>query len=289
MVNGVRIAPGPSRGTLSPVKTWLLVLLAAEVLTLAGLGVALELLRRRSDEVRELRHRLEPPAGPPPTRVRQAAGWAVKTAIDLPGRVRERGLVGGLLMAPIEELSQWAFEDRAEIDAVAAPDGTVTIMFSDIEGSTALNERLGDRSWVRLLAAHDRIVREQVRKHRGHVVKCQGDGFMVVFGHPCDAVDAALRIQRAVGKAGRQLRRTPVRVRIGIHVGPAVARGGDFFGRNVAKAARVAALAEGGEVLVSDEVRATLESTEATVALEPAGEHELKGLAGTHVLWTLDP
>ena len=271
-----------------PVKTWLLVLLAAEVLTLVGLGVALALLRRRTLELRALRDRLvEPPTNPSATKVRQAAGWAVKTAFDLPGRVRERGLVGGLLMAPIEELTEWALEDRAEIAAVAAPDGTVTIMFSDIEESTALNERLGDKSWVRLLAAHDKVVREQVRKHRGHVVKSQGDGFMMVFGHPCDAVDAALRIQRAVGRTGRQTWRAPVRVRIGIHVGTAVTRGGDYFGRNVAKAARVAALADGGQVLASDEVRTALEADGATVAVEPAGEHELKGLAGTHVLWAV--
>ncbi len=253
--------------------------LVVEAVTLAALGLALAAVRRRDREIEELRAQLEP--SPTPVRVRQAAGWAVKTAFDTAGRVRERGLVGGLLMAPIEELTQWAFEDRAEIDAVAAPDGTVTIMFSDIEESTSLNEQLGDEGWVRVLAAHDKAVRDQVRRHRGHVVKSQGDGFMVVFGDASDAVDAALRIQRAVA-GGRHLRRTPVRVRIGIHVGTAIARDGDYFGRNVAKAARVAALASGGQVLASDEVRLALGDE---VRLEPAGEHQLKGLGGTHVLW----
>lgn len=266
-------------------RTWLLVLVTAEVLTLAALLVTTWLLVRRQREIRALRSRLE--RAPAPVRVRQAAGWAVRTAFDTADRVRERGLVGGLLMAPIEDLTQWAFEDRAEIDAVAAPDGTVTIMFSDIEDSTRLNEQLGDKGWVRLLAAHDRVVREQTRKHRGHVVKSQGDGFMLVFGDPGDAVGAARKILRDVGRASRRLRRTPVRVRIGIHVGTAVARDGDYFGRNVAKAARVAAAAEGGQVLVSDEVRAALEGSEGPLPLDPAGEHELKGLTGTHVLWAV--
>ena len=268
------------------------VLLVAEVLTLAALGVVSFLLVRTRREAQELQQRIITTSDtgplPAPTRVRQAAGWAVRTAFDTADRVRERGLVGGLLMAPIEDLTRWAVEDRAEIAAVAAPDGTLTIMFSDIEGSTQLNEQLGDKGWVRVLAAHDKVVRSQVSKHNGHVVKSQGDGFMLVFGHPSDAVDAALRIQDAVGRAGRRLRRTPVRLRIGIHVGTAVARDGDYFGRNVAKAARVAAVAEGGQVLVSDEAREALEPDARGVTLQPAGEHELKGLGGTHVLWTVE-
>ena len=265
---------------MHPVKSWLLVLATAEVVTLVALAVVVWLLVRRTREVRDLQARLEPP--PAPDRVRQAAGWAVRTAFDTADRVRERGLLGGLLMAPIEDLTRWGFEDQEEIAAVAAPDGTVTLLFSDIEDSTRLNEQLGDEGWVRLLKAHDKVVRSQVSKHGGHVVKSQGDGYMVVFGDPGDAVDAALVIQRTVGT--RALRRTPLKVRIGIHVGTAVARDGDYFGRNVAKAARVAAAAAGGQVLASDEVRECLGED---ARLVPAGEHELKGLAGTHTLWAV--
>jgi adenylate cyclase len=266
-------------------KTWLLVLVTAEALTLVALAVTVCLLLRRGQEMRALQAQLQP--APAPARVRQAAGWAVRTAFDTAGRVRQRGFVGGLLMAPIEDLTQWAFEDRAGIDAVAAPDGTVTIVFSDIEDSTRLNEQLGDKGWVRVLADHDHLVRGQVRKHHGHVVKSQGDGFMIVFGDPRNAVDAALGIQRSVDRSRGPLRRTSVRVRIGVHVGTAVARDGDYFGRNVAKAARVAAAAAGGQVLVSDEVRESLETSGSGVPMERAGDHELKGLAGTHVLWEL--
>ncbi len=263
--------------------SWLVALAVVEVLTLTALVVAVVLLVRARRELRawEEMH-VEVPQPP----AKQAVGLAVRTVMETMDRVRERGFVGGLLVAPIEDFTRWVTEDRAEIVRVADADGTVTVLFSDIENSTALNERLGDDAWVRILAAHDRAVRAQVARHGGHVVKSQGDGFMVVFGSPADAVDAARQIQRAVGKEGRKLRRTPVRVRIGIHVGTAVARGGDYFGRNVAKAARVAALAEGGQILTSDEVREALPDS---VALEPAGEHELKGLAGTHLLWAVAP
>ncbi len=266
-------------------------LVVTEVLTLVALGATSWLLLQRNRELQVLRDRLarRTPSvlAPAPPRVRQAAGWAVRQVFDTADRVRERGLVAGLLMAPIEDLTQWALEDRAEIAAVAAPDGTLTIVFSDIEDSTRLNEQLGDDGWVRLLKAHDKVVRSQVGKHGGHVVKSQGDGFMIVFGEPSGAVDAALRIQHGVAGASRQLRRTPVRVRIGIHLGTAVARDGDYFGRNVAMAARVAAAAEGGQVLVSDDVRTALEALGSAVPLDPAGEHELKGLAGTHLLWAV--
>ena len=260
---------------------WVVVLAVAEVLTLAALVVLAVLLVRARRELREWEETyVEVPQRP----AKQAVGLAVRTVMETMDRVRERGFVGGLLVAPIEDFTRWVTEDRAEIVRVADDEGRVTVMFSDIENSTALNEKLGDDAWVRLLSAHDRAVRVQVARHGGHVVKSQGDGFMVVFGDPADAVDAARRIQKAVGKEGRRLRSTPVRVRIGIHVGTVVARDGDYFGQNVAKAARVAALAPGGQILTSDEVRQALPDT---VDLEAAGEHALKGLSGTHALWAV--
>lgn len=283
----------PCRGTLCAVPSLaahvitdaplVLLLTGLELLTLVALIAAIVLLRRERRDAEELRQRL---VVLPPTRARQAAGWAVRTVADTAQRVRERGIVGGLVMAPIEDLTRWATEDHEEIAAVAAPDGTVTIMFSDIEDSTRLNERLGDAAWVRVLAAHDRVVRAQVRRHHGHVVKSQGDGFMVVFGSPQAAVQAAVRIQRGV-VPGRWLRRTAVRVRIGIHAGTAVARDGDYFGRNVAVAARVAAAADGGEILVTDVVCDALEGS--GIELTEHGAVELKGLSGTHSLWLVTP
>lgn len=214
---------------------------------------------------------------------RTVTSRAIKTVVDTALRVREQG-VGGLLMSSLDELTRWTSEDRAEIARVAAPDGTVTIFFSDIEGSTALNEELGDAQFVRVLEAHNSIVRAQVAKCDGHVVKTQGDGFMVVFGAAADGVRCAQAIQGAFREPPRRLRHAAVQVRIGIHFGPVVSREGDYFGRNVAFAARVAAEAHGGEILISDGVRDAL-GTNDEFALARVGEVELKGLADRHMLW----
>ena len=167
----------------------------------------------------------------------------------------------------------------------AAADGAVAIMFTDIEGSTAMTERLGDLRAQEVLRAHNAIVREQVASFGGFEVKSQGDGFMIVFRTPADAVRAGIAIQDAFATSDhRRLRRTPIRVRVGIHVGTVVEREGDFFGTNVAMAARVAAHAEGGEILVSDDVRQALRDVD-DIVLVDFRESELKGLPGTHRLW----
>jgi adenylate cyclase len=213
------------------------------------------------------------------------AGRAVRAVLDSAVRVREQGF-GGFLASSLEDVTRWTTDDRAEITRVAAPDGTVTIVFSDIEDSTALNEELGDAAWVQLLEAHDALVRRHVGRHSGHVVKSQGDGFMIVFGDPVEGIGAAIDIQRAIRDGtARRLRRTPVRIRMGAHVGSAIARDGDYFGRNVALAARVAAQAVGGEVLVSAEVQERLSDV---VVLTPRGSFSLKGFAEPHVLWAVE-
>jgi adenylate cyclase len=252
----------------------------AELIALVVVSLLLVRARRTVADLRRERVRASRP------RPRTAAERAVKAMVQTAARVRDQG-VGGLLMSSLDDLTRWVTEDRAEIARVAGPGGTVTILFSDIEDSTALNERLGDTKWVRLLSVHDELVRRAVGKHAGHVVKSQGDGFMVVFGDPLAGAHAALEIQDAFARSGsRPLRSTPIKIRIGMHRGRVVARDGDYFGRNVAMAARVAAEAEGGEILISAELRADLEGQDGLV-LEPRGEVELKGLADSHALWEL--
>jgi class 3 adenylate cyclase len=195
-----------------------------------------------------------------------------------------------MVLSSIDDLTTWALEDRSEIVRIAADDGTVTFFFSDIEGSTSLNSELGDQTWVRVLAAHDRLLHTYVDKHRGHVVKNQGDGHMVVFSTPELALGAALDIQRALSarrQRSRSLRRVPVRVRIGLHTGTAIERDGDWFGNDVAMAARVTALADGGEILVSDTVAERLDGTGAWT-LSECEPVELKGIPGEHTLWLVE-
>jgi class 3 adenylate cyclase len=219
---------------------------------------------------------------PPATTAERAVSRVLRTV----GKVREHG-VAGLLQASIEDLQAWAQEERAEVMNIAAADGTVTLFFSDIEDSTALNHRLGDEAWVKVLAAHDTLVRARVDKYRGQVVKTAGDGFMVAFRDAEAACRAALGIQKDLGRP-MDPRLRQVKVRIGVHTGRVVSRDGDYFGRNVALAARIGDLAEGGEVLASTAVRDALED-DAAVVLEEAGEAELKGLPDTHVIWRVLP
>lgn len=222
------------------------------------------------------------------SRGRRVAGMAVKAVVETTTRVRESGL-GGFLVSSIEDITRWVTEDRAAIERIAAADGTVTIFFSDIESSTIHNERLGDGEWVRVLEVHDRIAREQIRRHRGHVVKTHGDGFMVVFREPAEGVRAALDIQRELNAAAAsELRHTPIKDRIGVHVGAVVTRRGDYFGRNVAMAARVAGQAAGGQVIVSDDVRRCLgqmADARSEFDLKQGPRTDLKGLSGVHQLW----
>ena len=249
------------------------------MVVLAGLVVVIVLLVRTRRELAGLRASV---VVAPRSGTRQAAGRAVRAVVDTATRVREHG-VTGLLASSLEELARWATEDRKEIARVAAPDGTVAIVFSDIENSTELNERLGDDRWVAALGVHDALVRKQVARHGGHVVKAQGDGFMIVFGEPLDAVRCAMAVQQSLG-GERRLRRLEVRVRIGAHVGETVVRDRDYFGRNVAMAARIANAAEGGEVLVSDDLHAALVDA-SEIEFVPAGELEFKGFTGRHAVW----
>jgi adenylate cyclase len=253
---------------------------------LVGVTVALLVsriqLRRSRRRVRRLSAELAQPAT---TRAARGAVWAVKNVVDAAYRVRDQG-VGGLLRNSIEDLTHWAVEDRQAISKVAGPDGTVTLLFSDIEDSTSLNEQLGDKGWVRLLDVHDELVHRLVDRERGHVVKSQGDGFMIAFGEADAAVRVATGLQHSItGTRSRTLRRTPIKVRVGIHAGRVVARDGDYFGLNVAMAARVAAQATGGEILVTDGVRESV----ADVTFELRSKAvELKGIPGTHQLWSVD-
>ena len=163
----------------------------------------------------------------------------------------------------------------------------MTIFFSDIENSTALNSELGDEEWVKLLAAHDRLVAHLRRQARRPDREEPGRW---LHGGVLDAelaLGAPLDIQRALSakrQRSRRLRRTPIRVRIGLHAGTAIQREGDYFGRNVAMAARVASMADGGEILVSTDVAEALADS-ADFAFVEEDTVEFKGLPGEHRLW----
>ncbi|MCV7149730.1 adenylate/guanylate cyclase domain-containing protein [Mycolicibacterium pyrenivorans] len=250
----------------------LAVIVVGEAIALVVLTVRLRAAREEADD---LRRRVD-------TRNLLLSGGtrAVKTVWQTANILRQDGL-GAAVRSSIEELADWAEVERPDL-ARLAPNGRVAIMFSDIKESTALNERIGDRAWVRLIGKHDRAVRRYVDRHGGYVVKSQGDGFMVAFAHPEQAVRCGVDIQRSLAK-----RPNGIRVRIGIHVGKSVRRGDDLFGRNVAMAARVAAQAEGGEILVSEVVREAIEGCAdcEDLTFDDGREAQLKGFSGAHTLY----
>lgn len=244
----------------------------AEAVALIVLWVQLTRTKREADE---LRSRLEA------RNVLLSGGReAVKTMWQTANIIRKEGF-GAAVASSIEDLADWAEVERPDL-ARLAPNGNVAILFSDIEESTALNERIGDRAWVRLIGRHDKLIRRHVQTHRGHVVKSQGDGFMVAFADPEQAVRCGIDVQRALSK-----RPDGIRVRIGIHAGKSVRRGDDLFGRNVALAARVAAEADGGETLVSESVRDAVAAADG-ITFDKGREAELKGFSGKHRLYAVE-
>lgn len=155
------------------------------------------------------------------------------------------------------------------------PTGTVTFFFTDIEGSTQLWES-APRSMRQALERHDRILRGALDANDGYVFATGGDGFAVAFGRATDAVTAAQQVQAELS-AEQWPGGAVIRVRIGIHTGEAAERGGDYFGQAVNRAARLMAVAHGGQVVCS-QTTADL-ATEAP--LQNLGEHRLRDVPGT--------
>jgi len=201
-----------------------------------------------------------------------------------------QGISSGDIRTSIDMVAASVQRERPEISVHAAPDGTVTIMFSDIEGSTMLTERLGDKAWVAVLKEHNAIVREQVKAHGGFEVKSEGDGFMVAFQSAAKALECASAVQKALAERNKSADQ-PVMVRMGLHTGETIKEGEDFFGKNVILAARIAAQAKGGEILVSGLLKALVESG-GDVVFSEAREVKLKGLSGSHpiheLIWSGD-
>jgi class 3 adenylate cyclase len=153
-----------------------------------------------------------------------------------------------------------------------------TVLFTDIVGSTAQAASLGDQRWRSLLDAHDKTVREQLKRFRGTEINTTGDGFVASFDGPGRAIGCALAITEATGKLG-------VELRVGLHTGECEVRGDDLGGLAVHIAARVGALAAPGEVLVSGTVKDLVVGS--GIEFGDRGEHELKGVPGTWKLYSV--
>ena len=155
------------------------------------------------------------------------------------------------------------------------PTGTVTFLFTDLEGSTRLWEDHPDEM-QEALARHDAILRDAIESHRGHVVKTTGDGAHAAFAVASDAIDAAVVAQLALqrepwGATG------PLRVRMGIHTGAAEVRDGDYYGTALNRAARLMSAANGGQIVLSLATRELVDDS--SPEFVDVGEHRLRDLA----------
>jgi predicted ATPase/class 3 adenylate cyclase len=166
------------------------------------------------------------------------------------------------------------------------PTGTVTFLFTDIEGSTQLLQRLKDR-YATVLADQQQLLRSAFAAHNGQVVDTQGDSFFVAFQRALDAVNAAVAAQRALASHAWPEGST-VRVRMGLHTGEPTAAGGGYVGIDVHRAARIAAAAHGGQVLLSQTTHDLVESELSDgITLRDLGEHRLKDLRRPKHLYQL--
>ena len=214
-----RLAPAVRVGARGR-SCWVLAVLWPPAPRLAGAGRRTTPARRagrpqaRIDQLEaDLVHRAATPAAP------QLTERAVARVVEAASKVREHGSPG--CCSPRSRTSRRGPPRRSRRSSMADSEGRVTLLFSDIEDSTPLNERLGDDTWVRVLAAHDSLVRDRVDRYRGQVVKTSGDGFMVAFRDAEAACRAAVGIQKDLRRTLDPMLRlvAPVKVRIGIHTG----------------------------------------------------------------------
>jgi class 3 adenylate cyclase/pimeloyl-ACP methyl ester carboxylesterase len=190
--------------------------------------------------------------------------------IELPGA----DLGGGIPAGAIADIAEFLTGERSlgEIDRILT-----TVLFTDIVGSTTRAASLGDQRWRSLLDAHDRAIREQLRRFRGHEINTTGDGFVASFDGPARAIRCAREITGATGELGIELR-------VGLHTGECEVRGEDLGGLAVHIAARVGALANPREVLVWTVKDLVVGSG---IEFSEKGEHELKGVPGSWKLFAV--
>lgn len=184
----------------------------------------------------------------------------------------------------------WWFADRGEIvdeiqefltghRTASEPDRVLaTVMFTDIVSSTERAAELGDRQWRDVLESHEAVVRQELRRHRGHEVKTTGDGFLATFDGPARAISCARAIADAVRPLG-------IEIRAGLHTGECEMMDGDVGGIAVHTGARVSSEAGPGEVLVSSTVKDLVAGS--GIRFEDRGSRELKGVPGEWRLYAV--
>jgi len=169
------------------------------------------------------------------------------------------------------------------------PSGTITFLFTDLEGSTKLWEEFPDRMQG-ALARHDELLRRAIESHDGRVIKTTGDGFHAAFETGQGGLAAALQAQQALAQARwDEIHPHELRIRIGLHTGEAEQRGGDYYGPSLNRAARLMAIAHGGQTLLSTTTANLVrDQLPADASLRDLGEHRLKDLVRPEHIFQLN-
>jgi class 3 adenylate cyclase/CheY-like chemotaxis protein len=171
---------------------------------------------------------------------------------------------------------------------VRQPTKTVTVLITDLVGSTAQAELLGRQEALTLSNQHLAALRDSLAVHRATEVKSTGDGVMAVFDSASNGVACAITMQRAIARHNRRMPGRELSVRIGISLGEAAPVGGDWYGTPVVEAARLCSVCEGGQIYLTDVVRQIVGSGESMYRLNAVGALELKGLRQPVVTWSVD-
>lgn len=170
----------------------------------------------------------------------------------------------------------------------SAPQGIVTICFTDIEGSSAYSQRMDEAAVRQLIKEHNEIIRRCLKRHKGQEVHPTGDGFMAVFLSPKDAVLCSLNIQCEFALWNVANRHRQVRVRISLNTGEVISENGDYSGNTTANAAaRICVLAKGGQVLLSESTK-NLSQGSLDIHFIDFGLHKLRNIEGEYHLYTVE-
>ncbi len=251
--------------------------IAAPVSLEAGSQVRLgdttvDLVRELSDAYTTIGHDTQ---GADSARSTMASDGAVTIAPGGPAGIRETS---------IDVVAKAVEVDRPGLKSIEQDQGTITIVFSDIENSTQRATAMGDDAWMRVLGTHNDIIRRGLDEYGGTEVKNQGDGFMLTFPGARRALRCMISVQQELTRYDEANPDQGVRIRVGVHTGEVVVEEGDIFGKHVMQAARVANLAEGGEILVSSLVR-EIASARGDIEFGDGRVATMKGIEGEHTVY----
>jgi class 3 adenylate cyclase len=216
-----------------------------------------------------------------------AAGGARTSGGD--AVVRGHADSGAARMTSIDVVADSVGKESKKVAKLAADGGTITIVFSDIESSTEMAMKLGDTAWFDVLGEHNEIIRRNLAQYDGTEIKSQGDGFMLTFPSARSAMLCMIDIQTELARRAKE-HDVPIKIRIGLHTGEAIVDAdGDLFGKHIIMAARIANLAEGGQILASS-ITKEITSSRGDLQFGEAREVTLKGIEGSYsvheVIWS---